>query len=160
SEQQHNCCQLRCDSGNRSANSRPLSAAGGSRGDSANQPVALTTHDLDVARVLRVLADGVAQQFHALADRLLTDWTAAPDNVRQLVIGDDMGCCLDQNQQQPPGEGAQVYGLRTAPQLLPTRIQGQVADTVNGGHWQVPVRSGDAPTAPRIDRRQKGPPLT
>ena len=66
------------------------------RFDWCNEPIADRRDGLDVARLLRVVADCLADLRHDACERVVSDERARPDGLEDLLFGDDAVAMLDE----------------------------------------------------------------
>ncbi len=90
------------------------------------QLVAAATHRADVARLAAVIAEGLAEQLHPLADGVFADHRRGPDLLGEGIEGRHVGAVGQQAIEQPPTEAADRQQRIATPHLLRGAVDVQV----------------------------------
>src|SRR5690606_309698 len=98
------------------------------RYDGWYQAIPPAAQHFEVTRLLRIVAERIAQQLAALDDGLGTHDAPVPDRGGERIVAHYVRCGLDQRQQEPVAQRAEVDGSPAARELLAAGIQHQVLD--------------------------------
>src|SRR5690606_38231453 len=92
------------------------------------EAIAAPRHGLDVARLVRVVAQDAAQFVDVAAQQLFVDGDIAPDAFEQFFLGYEPARILNENAQHFGGLGPQRYALSIPPQRSGGEIEAKGAE--------------------------------